>query len=146
MVVPYNHRKGNSMSGKTKRKQLTPQTITHDRNKSELNQTDYWGRYGVTQSAGSRYETGRKLPKPLQQLMSTKGANTDEFSSREISPKKALKLRMKLGMNQKEFWALVSVSQSCGCRYEKGRNLPRYLRILLRVVFKELSASVGIKL
>lgn len=34
-----------------------------------LNQTQYWGRIGVTQSAGSRYEAGRKIPRTVQNLL-----------------------------------------------------------------------------
>jgi len=33
------------------------------------NQTVFWGRFGVTQSAGSRYETGRDIPIPLGVLV-----------------------------------------------------------------------------
>ena len=33
-----------------------------------LNQSQYWNPLGVTQSSGSRYETGRKVPKPVEQL------------------------------------------------------------------------------
>lgn len=33
------------------------------------NQMDFWRRFGVTQSGGSRYETGRNLPKPVRLLM-----------------------------------------------------------------------------
>lgn len=35
----------------------------------EENQTVFWGRFGVTQSAGSRYETGREIPIPLAVLV-----------------------------------------------------------------------------
>lgn len=35
-----------------------------------LRQDEFWSRVGVTQSAGSRYETGsRRLPVPLQMLI-----------------------------------------------------------------------------
>ena len=34
-----------------------------------LNQSEFWGRIGVTQSAGSRYESGRRLPKPVMELL-----------------------------------------------------------------------------
>jgi len=34
-----------------------------------LNQQDFWGRIGVAQSCGSRYETGRRMPKPVQELL-----------------------------------------------------------------------------
>lgn len=128
------------------KKKLTPEALCHDRWKCGLNQTDYWRRYGVIQSAGSRYEAGRKLPKPLYQLMSTKGAVVKDFNSKVISSKKLIGLRKKLGMNQKDFWGLVSVTQSGGCRYEAGRNMPKYLYILIRIVFKDLATNVGIKL
>lgn len=34
-----------------------------------LNQKDFWARIGVTQSGGSRYETGRAIPAPVGLLM-----------------------------------------------------------------------------
>ena len=34
-----------------------------------LNQEDFWTRIGVTQSGGSRYESGRTMPKPVRQLL-----------------------------------------------------------------------------
>ena len=34
-----------------------------------LNQSSYWTRLGVTQSGGSRYESGRDMPAPLSILM-----------------------------------------------------------------------------
>jgi transcriptional regulator with XRE-family HTH domain len=37
---------------------------------SGLNQTDFWASVGITQSGGSRYESGeRGLPKPVQHLL-----------------------------------------------------------------------------
>ena len=33
------------------------------------NQANYWRRYGITQSGGSRYEQGRKIPSPAKILM-----------------------------------------------------------------------------
>jgi len=34
-----------------------------------LNQEEFWTRIGVTQSGGSRYESGRAMPKPVRQLL-----------------------------------------------------------------------------
>src|SRR5258708_16415037 len=34
-----------------------------------LNQEEFWTRIGVTQSGGSRYESGRTIPKPVRQLL-----------------------------------------------------------------------------
>lgn len=34
-----------------------------------LNQSDFWSRIKVTQSGGSRYESGRQLPLPVQLLL-----------------------------------------------------------------------------
>jgi transcriptional regulator with XRE-family HTH domain len=39
------------------------------RTKLGQNQTEFWSRVGVTQSAGSRYESGRNVPKPVQLLL-----------------------------------------------------------------------------
>lgn len=33
------------------------------------NQTEFWSRFGVTQSGGSRYESGRGLPAPVAILV-----------------------------------------------------------------------------
>ena len=45
-----------------------------------LNQTEFWNRVGVTQSGGSRYEDGRKVPKTVAVLaheVYIKGSNID---------------------------------------------------------------------
>ena len=39
------------------------------RQKLGINQTKLWSRVGVTQSGGSRYESSRKIPKPVQRLL-----------------------------------------------------------------------------
>jgi transcriptional regulator with XRE-family HTH domain len=39
------------------------------RQKLGLNQQEFWGMIGVTQSGGSRYESGRTMPKPVQKLL-----------------------------------------------------------------------------
>ena len=39
------------------------------RGKLGLNQSEFWGPIGVTQSGGSRYEAGRRIPVPTQCLL-----------------------------------------------------------------------------
>ena len=34
-----------------------------------VNQSEFWMKFGVTQSGGSRYESGRNIPAPLKMLM-----------------------------------------------------------------------------
>jgi transcriptional regulator with XRE-family HTH domain len=34
-----------------------------------LNQLEFWSKVGVIQSVGSRYETGRSIPTPVQMLL-----------------------------------------------------------------------------
>ena len=34
-----------------------------------MNQQEFWTMIGVTQSGGSRYESGRSMPKPVRQLL-----------------------------------------------------------------------------
>ena len=54
---------------------------------------------------------------------------TDSFDVREI--------RRKLGLNQSQFWSKIGVTQSGGSRYESGRNMPKPVRELLRLVHVE---------
>lgn len=58
------------------------------------------------------------------------------------SPKPVVKneprdIRRKLGLNQQQFWSKIGVTQSGGSRYESGRNMPRPVRELLRLVHVE---------
>ncbi len=46
-------------------------------------------------------------------------------------------IRQKLGLNQQEFWSKVGVTQSGGSRYESGREMPKAVRELLRLVHVE---------
>ena len=39
------------------------------RKKLGINQMDFWSKLGVTQSGGSRYESGRSMPKPVRELL-----------------------------------------------------------------------------
>lgn len=59
---------------------LTGEALAETRRKSGLNQFDFWQRFGVTQSGGSRYESGRGLPNPAKILMALyfAGKITDE--------------------------------------------------------------------
>ena len=50
------------------------------RKKIGLNQADFWSRLGVTQSGGSRYETGRNIPEPVQLLLHMTYAPEDRAS------------------------------------------------------------------
>lgn len=39
------------------------------RSKLGLNQFEFWSRISVTQSGGSRYESGRSLPRPVRIML-----------------------------------------------------------------------------
>lgn len=45
---------------------LNPREI---RERLGLNQQEFWTKIGVTQSGGSRYESGRSMPKPVRELL-----------------------------------------------------------------------------
>ena len=69
MVTPMN-----KTTSKKTRKQpplffKTGEDIKEFRRKHGLNQSQFWGRVGVTQSGGSRYESGRSIPRTVQILM-----------------------------------------------------------------------------
>jgi DNA-binding transcriptional regulator YiaG len=50
-------------------KSFTPDKIADARKASGLNQQAFWSRFGVTQSGGSRYESGRNIPAPTALLI-----------------------------------------------------------------------------
>lgn len=39
------------------------------RRTSGANQSEFWTKFGVTQSGGSRYESGRNMPTPLKLVL-----------------------------------------------------------------------------
>lgn len=50
----------------------TPGNSDHPREirqRRGLNQQQFWPLIGVTQSGGSRYESGRRMPKPVRELL-----------------------------------------------------------------------------
>ena len=49
----------------------------------------------------------------------------------------AREIRRRLGLNQQQFWSTLGVTQSGGSRYESGRNMPKPVRELLRLVHVE---------
>jgi len=49
----------------------------------------------------------------------------------------AREIRRKLGLNQQQFWSKIGVTQTGGSRYESGRNMPRPVQQLLRLVHVE---------
>lgn len=55
--------------------------------------------------------------------------SVDKIDVREV--------RRKLGMNQSQFWSKIGVTQSGGSRYESGRNIPKPVQALLRLVHVE---------
>ena len=58
-------------------------------------------------------------------------------STKTIDKTDPREIRRKLGLNQLKFWSKFGVTQSGGSRYESGRNMPRPVRELLRLVHVE---------
>lgn len=55
-------------NAKPRKSALLPDDVLKIRKLTGLNQAYFWNRLGVTQSGGSRYESGRKMPVPVQIL------------------------------------------------------------------------------
>ncbi len=47
-------------------KKVNPRKL---RERLRLNQAKFWSRIEVTQSGGSRYENGRRMPRPVRKLL-----------------------------------------------------------------------------
>ena len=58
-------------------------------------------------------------------------------STKAIEKSDPREIRRKLGLNQQQFWSKIGVTQSGGSRYESGRNMPKPVRELLRLVHVE---------
>ena len=48
---------------------ITSEAALSMRKKLNVNQSEFWSRVGLGQSAGSRYESGRNIPRPVQMLL-----------------------------------------------------------------------------
>ena len=48
---------------------ITSEAALFMRTRRRLNQTEFWRRVGVSQSGGSRYESGRAIPRSVQMLL-----------------------------------------------------------------------------
>ena len=59
---------------------------------------------------------------------------TVKILDRVLNPRE---IRRRLGMNQEQFWTQIGVTQSGGSRYESGRDMPRPVKELLRLVYVE---------
>ena len=51
------------------------------RRAARLTQEQFWGRIGITQSGGSRYESGRILPEPITMLLTLAYGNEKQRSA-----------------------------------------------------------------
>lgn len=130
-----------------------------------LSQSAFWGRLGVTQSGGSRYETGREIPPTVMAMLRLIYDPEEEaraFLARLREPFRGLEkvrqqavnavsdgpsaraLRTTLGMSQAAFWASIGITQSSGSRYESGEEMPVGAASLIRLAF--LGEGAAIKL
>lgn len=60
--------------------------------------------------------------------------STAKGADKVVDPRE---IRRKLGLNQQQFWSKIGVTQSGGSRYESGRNIPKPVKELLRLVHVE---------
>jgi transcriptional regulator with XRE-family HTH domain len=72
------------------------------------------------------------LPADLHPLRVT--IDPMKIFDRVLNPRE---IRRRLGLNQEQFWTQIGVTQSGGSRYESGREMPKPVRELLRLVHVE---------
>jgi transcriptional regulator with XRE-family HTH domain len=78
-----------------------------------------------------KYAIGIALQKPPD---AREGSRLVKILDRVLNPRE---IRRRLGMNQEQFWTQIGVTQSGGSRYESGRDMPRPVKELLRLVHVE---------
>lgn len=134
---------------------ITSEKLLALRQEHGLIQATFWARLSVKRSAGSRYERGRNIPRPVQLMIRlVYGSNRESRAflatlrkSFDGCPTPTLSLlnaahtgeglivlRKALRLNQEQFWAAVGVTQPGGCRYEAGREFSEVILILLRLL------------
>lgn len=64
------------------------------RKRSELNQGEFWQHFQTSQSGGSRYESGREIPRPVQVLLNI-AFGTEAKSAEYVAALRALGTRPK---------------------------------------------------
>ncbi len=128
-----------------------------------LSQSAFWGRLSVTQSGGSRYETGREVPPAVMAMLRLIYDPEDQsraFLARLREPCRRLgkvdhdavnvvsdgpearALRTALGLSQAAFWGLFGITQSSGSRYEAGEEMPAGAATLLRLLLLSEAAAI----
>jgi hypothetical protein len=65
--------------------ELTAHHLKRWRLSMGLSQLEFWAIFGVTQSAGARYEAGHRLPRSIQQLISIASERASSESGRSAS-------------------------------------------------------------
>src|SRR3954452_24706809 len=75
------------------------------RRKLRMNQQEFWSRIGVTQSGGSRYESGRSMPKPVRELLRI--MHIDQIDVRKIT--------------RDDFWVISYLKSSEPALYKRLR-------------------------
>ena len=68
-MTAENEKKGAKPAKKPPVRFKTGEDIRATRLKRRLKQGEFWSRINVTQSGGSRYESGRDIPRPVQLLL-----------------------------------------------------------------------------
>lgn len=56
-------------------------------------------------------------------------------TEQDVTGAAARSMRESCGLSQKAFWSAVGLTQSGGCRYERGNRLPKPIRILLFITY-----------
>jgi transcriptional regulator with XRE-family HTH domain len=76
----------------------------------------------------------RVQPRFRQNVYDNDPERTVKLFDRVLNPRE---IRRRLGLNQEQFWTQIGVTQSGGSRYESGRDMPKPVRELLRLVHVE---------
>jgi DNA-binding transcriptional regulator YiaG len=87
--------------------------------------------------AGSFLHGNRQANHLKQERISSQLYLKDTVMKATEQPVDVREIRRKLGLNQSQFWSKIGVTQSGGSRYESGRNIPRPVQALLRLVHIE---------
>ncbi|MEN6079300.1 MULTISPECIES: helix-turn-helix transcriptional regulator [Chromobacterium] len=94
------------------------QTAREIRRQTGLNQQQFWSRIGVTQSGGSRYESGRNIPRPVQTLVSVVHVHGIELEKINRHNARVLRALLAGDIDIQPLLAQVKAAEAAGERAE----------------------------
>lgn len=106
-----------------------------------MTQKEFWERIGVAQSCGSRYESGRRMPKPVIELLRI--VHVEGIELAKINAGDTVILKLLREREPETFHRLASIASKQLERHQADAN-PRLRRVAHETVAERTRPSTGL--